>query len=50
MRTQGVPCAPQMFGSMTYGLRPDFITIAKGLTSAYAPLSGSIVGPGIGCT
>jgi L-2,4-diaminobutyrate transaminase len=25
-------------------MRPDIITIAKGLTSAYAPLSGSIVG------
>jgi len=32
-----------MFGSDHYGIRPDFITIAKGLTSAYAPLSGSIV-------
>ena len=32
-----------MFGSEHYGLRPDIITIAKGLTSAYAPLSGSIV-------
>ena len=32
-----------MFGSDHYGLEPDFITIAKGLTSAYAPLSGSIV-------
>ncbi len=32
-----------MFGSDHYGLTPDFITIAKGLTSAYAPLSGSIV-------
>jgi len=32
-----------MFGSTHYGLKPDFITIAKGLTSAYAPLSGSIV-------
>jgi L-2,4-diaminobutyrate transaminase len=32
-----------MFGSDHYGLKPDFITIAKGLTSAYAPLSGSIV-------
>jgi L-2,4-diaminobutyrate transaminase len=30
----------QMFGSMTYGLRPDFMTIAKGLTSAYAPCRG----------
>ena len=32
-----------MFGSTPYGLQPDIITIAKGLTSAYAPLSGSIV-------
>lgn len=33
-----------MFGSVHYGMEPDLITIAKGLTSAYAPLSGSIVG------
>ncbi len=33
-----------MFGSDFYGIEPDIITIAKGLTSAYAPLSGSIVG------
>jgi L-2,4-diaminobutyrate transaminase len=32
-----------MFGSTHYDIEPDFITIAKGLTSAYAPLSGSIV-------
>ena len=32
-----------MFGSDHYGMRPDLITVAKGLTSAYAPLSGSIV-------
>ncbi|MEC9199394.1 MAG: aminotransferase class III-fold pyridoxal phosphate-dependent enzyme [Pseudomonadota bacterium] len=32
-----------MFGSQHYGIKPDLITIAKGLTSAYAPLSGSIV-------
>jgi L-2,4-diaminobutyrate transaminase len=32
-----------MFGSDHYGMKPDIITIAKGLTSAYAPLSGSIV-------
>ncbi|HET8729017.1 MAG TPA: aminotransferase class III-fold pyridoxal phosphate-dependent enzyme, partial [Alphaproteobacteria bacterium] len=31
-----------MFGSDKYGMEPDVITIAKGLTSAYAPLSGSI--------
>ncbi len=33
-----------MFGSDHYGIEADIITIAKGLTSAYAPLSGSIVG------
>jgi L-2,4-diaminobutyrate transaminase len=32
-----------MFGSDHYGLEPDLITVAKGLTSAYAPLSGVIV-------
>lgn len=32
-----------MFGSSHYGIEADLITIAKGLTSAYAPLSGSIV-------
>tara|TARA_R110002124_G_scaffold4800_10_gene29845 strand:- start:7391 stop:8761 length:1371 start_codon:yes stop_codon:yes gene_type:complete len=32
-----------MFGSDHYGMKPDLMTIAKGLTSAYAPLSGSIV-------
>ncbi len=31
-----------MFGSDKYGLEADIITVAKGLTSAYAPLSGSI--------
>ncbi len=32
-----------MMGSEHYGMKPDLIAIAKGLTSAYAPLSGSIV-------
>jgi len=32
-----------MFGSDHYDIKPDFIAIAKGLTSAYAPLSGSII-------
>ena len=32
-----------MFGSDHYAMTPDIITVAKGLTSAYAPLSGSIV-------
>lgn len=33
----------KMFGCDHYGMRPDLMTIAKGLTSAYAPLSGSVV-------
>jgi L-2,4-diaminobutyrate transaminase len=32
-----------MFGSEHYDMESDIITIAKGLTSAYAPLSGSII-------
>ena len=32
------------FGSSIYGIKPDLITVAKGLTSAYAPLSAVIVG------
>lgn len=34
----------QYFGSHTYDIQPDLIAIAKGLTSAYLPLSGVIVG------
>ena len=34
----------RMFASELYGIQPDLVTIAKGLTSAYAPLSGVIVG------
>ena len=33
----------QMFGSQTYGLTPDIMTVAKGLSSGYAPIGGSIV-------
>lgn len=33
-----------MFGSIKYGMEPDLITVAKGLTSAYVPLSAAIVG------
>lgn len=33
-----------MFGSLHYGIEPDLVTVAKGLTSAYFPLSGAIVG------
>ncbi|MFC4312454.1 aminotransferase [Steroidobacter flavus] len=32
------------FGSDRYGMRPDLITAAKGLTSAYVPMSASIIG------
>lgn len=32
-----------MFGSQATGMEPDLITVAKGLTSAYFPLSGCIV-------
>jgi 4-aminobutyrate--pyruvate transaminase len=34
----------RMFGSQTFGIRPDTISVAKGLTSAYAPL-GAITVP-----
>lgn len=33
----------KMFAAEHYDLKPDLMTIAKGLTSAYAPLSGSVV-------
>jgi L-2,4-diaminobutyrate transaminase len=32
------------FGSQHYGIKPDLMSVAKGLTSAYLPLSGCIVG------
>ncbi|HEX4078614.1 MAG TPA: aspartate aminotransferase family protein [Rhizomicrobium sp.] len=32
-----------MFGCDHYGMTPDLMTIAKGLTSGYAPLSGVVV-------
>lgn len=31
------------FGTEVYGLQPDLITVAKGITSAYVPLSASYV-------
>jgi L-2,4-diaminobutyrate transaminase len=33
----------KMFGTEAMGMRPDLVTIAKGVTSAYAPLSGCLV-------
>ncbi|WP_114965245.1 aspartate aminotransferase family protein [Alkalilacustris brevis] len=35
------------FGSQTLGIRPDIMTIAKGLSSGYAPIGGSIVSDGV---
>ncbi|NEU98217.1 aminotransferase [Bradyrhizobium uaiense] len=32
------------FGSTMYGMEPDLVTVAKGLTSGYVPLSAAIVG------
>jgi L-2,4-diaminobutyrate transaminase len=32
------------FGSTLYDIEPDLVTVAKGLTSGYVPLSGAIVG------
>jgi len=32
------------FGSDYYGIKPDLMTVAKGITSGYLPLSGVIVG------
>ncbi|RME17892.1 MAG: aspartate aminotransferase family protein [Alphaproteobacteria bacterium] len=33
----------EWFGTQYYGLRPDIMTIAKGLSSGYAPIGGSMV-------
>jgi len=33
----------EWFGSTHFGIRPDLITIAKGVTSGYLPLGGSLV-------
>lgn len=33
----------QWFGMQTFGARPDLITVAKGITSGYAPLSACLV-------
>jgi adenosylmethionine-8-amino-7-oxononanoate aminotransferase len=33
------------FGSTRYGIEPDMITVAKGVTSAYAPLGALIASP-----
>ncbi|MEM0906213.1 MAG: aminotransferase [Pseudomonadota bacterium] len=33
-----------MFGSDTYGIKPDMISVAKGITSGYQPLSAVMLG------
>ncbi len=33
----------EWFGSQTMGIRPDIMTVAKGLSSGYIPIGGSIV-------
>lgn len=35
------------FGSQHYGVRPDLITFAKGVTSGYLPLGGVVLGPAV---
>ena len=37
--------AGQMFASQRYGITPDLLTMAKGITSGYAPLGGVLVSP-----
>lgn len=37
----------QMFGSSTFGLRPDLLTCAKGLSSGYVPISAVLLAPAI---
>jgi putrescine aminotransferase len=34
----------EWFGSITFGIEPDFMTMAKGITSGYLPLSAVAVG------
>lgn len=33
----------QMFGSQSFGLKPDMMTVAKGLSAAYQPISGLLM-------
>ena len=37
--------AGRMFASQRYGIAPDLVTMAKGITSGYAPLGGVLVSP-----
>ena len=35
------------FGSSHFGIRPDLVTFAKGVSSGYLPLGGVVVGPAV---
>ncbi len=35
----------EMFATELYGLHPDMVIMAKGITSGYAPLGGVLIGP-----
>ena len=35
----------EWFGGVRYGIRPDLVTFAKGVTGAHAPLGGVLIGP-----
>ena len=35
------------WGAMHFGVRPDMVTFAKGVTSGYLPLGGVLVGPAV---
>jgi taurine-pyruvate aminotransferase len=37
----------EKFGHQNYGVKPDIVTMAKGLTSAYSPLSATAVSAGL---
>ena len=37
----------QWFGSSHFGIRPDLVTFAKGVSSGYLPLGGVVVGPAV---
>jgi adenosylmethionine-8-amino-7-oxononanoate aminotransferase len=37
----------QWFGAQHYGVRPDLITFAKGVTSGYVPLGGVVLGSAV---
>jgi putrescine aminotransferase len=38
----------EWFGSQTYGIAPDIMTMAKGLSSGYQPISAVALGPRVG--